>query len=765
MSGNSGMLGGLGAACYRHRWLTVVVWIAGVACLITLWMAFGAAADNSFTGSDPGQALLNEHFAAQSGDTLTLAIRSAEKITSPGVQARVTQALVPFRAAPHVTGVSSLHVATDGHIGYASVQFNIQGSDIPGSEANALIHDAKAASGNGVTFSLGGDVVDLAETPYGGASNGIGVGAAAIVLLVAFGSLLAMGLPIATALLGIGSGLSLIALLGHVFPAPSFSAIVAALIGLGVGVDYALFIVTRFRQELRGVSGGRPPGPAQRSELQAGAPAEQAVVTAMRTAGRAVLTAGTTVVIGMLGLLVLRQTLLNGVAIAAAATVAMTVVASLTLLPALLGFTGLRLARRSRLNTFLGGKVFGRGARRGRLSGGGASDGTVVRGAASEDTVLGGAVLGDTVLGGAALEGTGVAGARRTDRSGEKKMHPAERWARVVQGHPVLATVVAAAVIVILAAPALAIKLSMPDESAQARGTMGYASYATMAEGFGPGFDAPLIVAAKVTPADVSSRGGLVPSGSGVSPGGAVSPRASTALTALRGAIEATPGIAEVAPPVISRDGQAALMIAYPTTGEQDAATNALVNRLEDTVLPRSGLTAYLTGPNAANVSFTNLIGERLPLLIGVVVALSLGLLLVVFRSVVIAVKAAVMNLLSVCAAYGVLVAVTQWGWLGHVFGFPEKMPVTTWVPVFLFVILFGLSMDYEVFLLSKIREEYDRLGDNGLAVGRGLAATARVISAAAAIMVVVFLSFDLTPDVSVKQIGLGLAAAVLVDA
>jgi RND superfamily putative drug exporter len=698
------MLGGLGAACYRHRWLTVVMWIAGVACLITLWMRFGAAADNSFTGSDPGQALLNEHFAAQSGDTLTLAIRSAEKITSPEVQTRVTQALAPFRAAPHVTGVSNLHVAADGHIAYASVQFNISGSDIPGSEATALINDAKAASGNGVTFSLGGDVVDLAETPYGGPSNGIGVGAAAIVLLIAFGSLLAMGLPIATALLGIGSGLSLIALLGHVFPAPSFSPIVAALIGLGVGVDYALFIVTRFR-----------------SELQAGQDAPAAVVTAMRTAGRAVLTAGTTVVIGMLGLLVLRQTLLNGVAIAAAATVAMTVVASLTLLPALLGFTGLRLARPSRLNTFLGGKVFGGGARGRKVFGGGAR--------------------GRKVFGDGAPGSTVVPGARTPVRSAEKKMHPAERWARVVQGHPVLATVLSAAVILILAAPALAMKLSMPDESAQARGTMGYASYATMAQGFGPGFDAPLIVAARVTPADTA------------------------ALDSLRGAIEATPGIAGVAPPVISRDGQAALMIAYPTTGEQDAATNALVNRLEDTVLPRSGLTAYLTGPNAANVSFTNLIGERLPLLIGVVVALSLGLLLVVFRSVVIAVKAALMNLLSVCAAYGVLTAVTQWGWLGHVFGFPEKMPVTTWVPVFLFVILFGLSMDYEVFLLSKIREEYDRTGDNSLAVGRGLAATARVISAAAAIMVVVFLSFDLTPDVSVKQIGLGLAAAVLVDA
>ena len=176
-------------------------------------------------------------------------------------------------------------------------------------------------------------------------------------------------------------------------------------------------------------------------------------------------------------------------------------------------------------------------------------------------------------------------------------------------------------------------------------------------------------------------------------------------------------------PPVTSQDGQAAMMIAYPATGEQDAATNALVNRIDDTVLPHAGLTAYLTGPNAGNVAFANLMGSRLPWLIGVVVALSMALLLTVFRSVVIAVKAALMNLLSVCAAYGVLVAVTQWGWLGHVFGFPEKMPVTTWVPVFLFVILFGLSMDYEVFLLSRIREEYDRIGDNSAAVARGLAA------------------------------------------
>jgi uncharacterized membrane protein YdfJ with MMPL/SSD domain len=699
MAAKSGFLGGIGRGCYRHRWVTVAIWLAGTACLITLWLQFGAAANNNFTGSDPGQTLLNEHFARQSGDTLTLAIRSQAAMTSPAIKARVTRALIPFRQARDVTSVTDPYatpgqLAADGRIGYASVQFDVPGASISNGEATALMHDATIASGHGVTFSLGGDVVDLAETPYGGPSNGIGVGAAAVVLLIAFGSWLAMGLPIATALLGIGGGLSLIALLGHVFPAPSFAPIVAALIGLGIGVDYALFIVTRFREELR--------GPAQREELRAGQPGLDAIVVTMGTAGRAVLTAGTTVVIGMLGLLVLRQSLLTGVAIAAAATVAMTVLAALTLLPALLGFTGLRLARPSRLNTFLAGRVFGRG-RPGRVGGLGAS--TPARSAEKEE------------------------------------VHAAERWAAVVQRHPVVAALAAVVIIVVLAVPALFMKLSMPDESAQARGTMGYASYAAMAQGFGPGFDAPLIVAAQLRAGDLG------------------------AVMALRGAIAGTPGVAAVAPPVISEDRAAAMIIAYPTTGEQDAATNALVKRLQDSVLPRSGLTAYVTGPNAANVSFTNLIVARLPWLIGVVVALSMVLLLVVFRSVAIAVKAAVMNLLSVCAAYGVLTAVTQWGWLGHALGFPEKMPVTTWVPVFLFVILFGLSMDYEVFLLSKIREEYDRTGDNSRAVGRGLAATARVISAAAAIMVVVFLSFDLTPDVSVKQIGLGLAAAVLVDA
>ena len=671
-----GPIGLLGRACYRHRWITLFAWLAGVACLITLWTAFGAPAQDNFSGSDPGQSLLNRHFPHASGDSLTLAIDSRAPLSDPATRARVEAALAPFARAEHVTSVTDPyrtpgHLSRDGHIAFATVQFGVGSTKISNAEALALMHEATAASGHGITFSLGGDVVDLAETPYGGPTDGIGVTAAAVILLIAFGSFLAMGLPIATALLGIAGGLSLIGLLGHIFPAPSFSPIIAAMIGLGVGVDYALFIVTRFRE---GLLAGRTP--------------EDAAVTAMRTSGRTVVIAGSTVVIGMMGLLVLRQPLLTGVAVAAAATVAMVLLGSLTLLPALLGFSGTRLAKRSRL-------------------------------------------LG-----------------RRRDRSAaaarSAKIPAAQRWAGVIQRRPVLAAVVSTGILLALAAPALGMKLNFPDESSQARGTMGYASYATMARGFGPGFDAPVIVAAALP-----------------SPG--------TSTARLAAAIGHTPGVAAVTPAVRSADGKAAMLIAYPATGEQDPATNTLVNHLSTGVIPAAtagtGIRAYLTGPNAGGVAFANLIGQRLPWLIAVVVLLSMLLLTVMFRSVTIAVKAAVMNLLSICAAYGVLVAITQDGVLRQVFGFPENVPVTTWVPIFLFVILFGLSMDYEVFLLSRIRESYDATGDNAASVAFGLGRTARVITAAAAIMIVVFLSFVAGGNVSVKQIGLGLAVAVLIDA
>jgi len=696
----TGALGLIGRGCYRHRIVTVFAWIVVVACLVTLWIQFGAAADDSFGGNDPGQTLLNAHFHRQSGDSLTLAIASKAPIGSPAVKARITSALMPFERAAGVTSVTSPfaahgQISASGHEAFATVQFAEQGSKIPNSEALALMHDATVASGHGVTFSLGGDVVDLAETPYGGPTEGIGIMAAAIVLLIAFGSLLAMGLPIVTAVFGIGAGLSLIALIGHIFPAPSFSPIVASMIGLGVGVDYALFIVTRFREALR--SGSTP---------------QDAVVVTMNTAGRSVLTAGTTVAIGMLGLLVLRQQLMNGVAIAAAVTVGATVAGSLTLLPALLGFSGTRLAKPSRIR--MPRFVTAAFGRRDRASG---------------------------------ASPAGV----------PARIPAAERWAGVVQRRPVIAAVSSALVIGLLALPALGMKLSMPDESTQARGTMGYASYATMARGFGPGFDAPLIIAAKLPTPTASPAGGS----------GGSSPRAD--MVRLAAAVSHMHGIAHVTPVIESADGKAAMMIAYPKTGEQDPATDTLVNTLNSTVLPHAtagtGIHAYLTGPNAGNVTFANMTGQRLPWLVAIVVLVSMVLLMVVFRSLTIAIKAALMNLLSISAAYGVLVLVTQHGWLRQAFGFPETMPVTTWVPIFLFVILFGLSMDYEVFLLSRIKEHYDVTGDNAASVAKGLASTARVITAAAAIMVVVFMSFVLGANVSVKQVGLGLAVAVLIDA
>ena len=366
----------------------------------------------------------------------------------------------------------------------------------------------------------------------------------------------------------------------------------------------------------------------------------------MGTAGRTVLVARTTVIIGVLGLLVLRQPLLTGSRsrLRPPPQWAMTMLASLTLLPALLGFTGTRLVKPSRIR---------------------------------------------------------LPARQRQQATPTRPARPpaAERWAGVIQRRPVIAAVLSAVAILTLAAPALGMKLNLPDGPAQARGTMGYANYATMAQGFGPGFDAPLIIAARLP-----------------------SPGADTA--ALAAAVRATPGVAHVTPVVISRDGQAALIVAYPTTAEQNPATNTLVNHIGDTVLPHAtagtGIRAYVTGPNVGNVSFANLIWARLPWLIGVVVALSMLLLLVMFRSVTIAIKAAVMNLLSISAAHGVLVAVVQDGWGHKLFGFPETRPVTTWVPMFLFVILFGLSMDYEVFLLSRIREEYDATGDNAASVAGG---------------------------------------------
>jgi uncharacterized membrane protein YdfJ with MMPL/SSD domain len=665
-----GRLAALGRFCYRRRRLVVPLWIVGTIVVIFVGFRYAAAADNDFSGgaSDSGhaQAILDRHFPSQRGDSLTLAVHADAGVRDASVRPRVQAMLARVAADPDLAIAGSPYdvpgqISPDGRTAFATVQSGH--TQIPAATAKDLIDAARAASGNGVTFGFDGPAVLSVEVPYGGATEGLGVLAAMLVLLVSFGSLLAMGLPLVTGLVGIGTGLAIIELLGHLLPAPAFSPIVATLIGLGVGVDYALFIVTRYRESLHD-----------------GADPQQATATAIATAGRSVLFAGSTVVIAMMGLFVMRQQLLNATAVAASVTVLITMITAVTLLPALLGFTG-RNIDRLRL------PYLGRTATRSPL---------------------------------------------------------AERWARAIQRRPVLGLVAGALVMVTLAIPALSMRLSFEDSSTAPHSTMAYSAHRILAQGFGAGYDAPLVVVADIAPG---------------TPG----------LGPVADAVRATAGVASVTPPRTSPDGDAQVFVAFPNTGTQDAATPALVHHLRDTVIPGAvagtDTRVYIGGPNAGTIDFADAVSGRLPWLIAVVVGLSLIVLLVLVRSVLIAVKAAVMTLLSTMAAYGVLTAVVQWGWLGHPLGFPEAMPITTWVPLFIFPILFGLSTDYEVFLISRIREEYDAGASTREAVARGLSHTARVITAAAAIMVLVFSTVLLGGDIAVKQFGLGLAIAVLLDA
>ncbi|WP_220140158.1 MMPL family transporter [Kitasatospora acidiphila] len=597
----SGALTRLGRFCYGRRRLVLVAWMIGLVVLLVVGFGFKAPADNDFTGgrseSAHAQNLLKQHFPERKGSSLTLAIQAPAGLNDPAVRQRVEAMVATLEHSPHITTVGSPYdvpgqISHDGTAGFATTQSEQNPMDT--GEVKHLISQAKAASGSGVTFALGGADVVTAETPYGGSSDAIGGLAAMLVILIAFGSLLAMGLTMLAALFGIGSGLALIFLLGHPIPAPSFSPLVATLLGLGVGIDYALFIVTRYREGL--AEGDHP---------------EQAVVVATARAGRSVLYAGATVVIAMLGLVVVQQRLLTATAVAASVTVLMTMITAITLLPALLGFAGHGIDRFK-------------------------------------------------------LPYLGRTGSRSP---------MAERWARVIQRRPVTGLVTGATVMILLAVPALSMRLSFEDNSTEPHGTSGYTAHQILKQGFGPGFDAPFVVVAELP-----------------------SPGAAAAVGPLVSAVASTPGVAQTVPPERSADGAAELFIAYPTTAHLDPATPKLLDRLRGQVIPPA-------------IAGTGLV-----------------------------------TLLSVGAAFGVLVMIVQWGWLNSFLGFPTTAPVTAWVPLFIFPILFGLSTDYEVFLVSRIREEYDAGNDTSEAVARGLSRTARVITAAAAIMVTVFLSVLATP-------------------
>ena len=672
------MLHELTRFCYHRRKTVLAGWIVA----FVLMGVLGAVAageystDFNIPGSESAKALeiLEEKFPERAGDTVSVVFQANRDVGDPAVRQRVERLLEDLRPSEHVVGVFSpyapegaTNISQDRRIAFASLQLDVQGSDMPVDVAKEMIEKAEAANGDGVTFELGGQAIAGAEFVQGGGTEGLGILVAMLILLVAFGSVLAMGLPILIAVMGIGIGLAVVELLAHVLNVPNFTPIVAAMIGIGVGIDYALFIVTRYRVGLRN---GQDP--------------EQATVSAIGTAGRAVLFAGTTVIISVLGMLLMGLPFLQGVAVGSAASVLVAMLASVTLLPAMLGFAGRAIDK---------------------------------------------------------LKVPFVGRERQSHREGFWF-----RWSRLIQRRPWPAFVAGGIAVLLLSAPALSLRLGFPGEEASPTSRTSRRAYDLFVKGFGPGFSAPLIVAVEV-PDD----------------------RARSSIGALESTLRTQSGVAAAVPAQFNSAGNAAVITLFPTTGGQDEETVKLVNRLRDDVVPPAvrgtGLEASVGGPNASFIDSSEVITARLPIFIAVVVGLSFILLMAVFRSVPVALKAAVMNLLSIAAAYGVLVMVAQWGWGKELFGITTTGPIANFVPMMMFAILFGLSMDYEVFLLSRVREEYVRTGDNALAVADGLAATARVITAAAAIMICVFLAFVLGPELVIKQIGLGLAASILIDA
>ena len=556
-------------------------------------------------------------------------------------------------------------------------------------------------------IEYGGNIFVGFELP---ASEAYGLLAAIIILVLAFGSVLAMGLPIGTALVGLGVGASLVTVLSHVLPMPDFTTSLVAMIGLGVGIDYALFIVTRYREG-----------------LHHGMSVEDSIVNAVDTSGRAVIFAGITVIISLLGLFVMGLAFARGLAIGAVIGVLIMMIASITLLPSLLAMVKHRIDVTTRaalvaLAFFVVVTFF-----------------AVVN--HSLPLFLCAIVLAVVIT----LASFLVKPLRKPIP--QRKLKPKHetfwyRWSRLVQRRPWTSAIAATVLLLILSAPLASIRLGFGDNGNAPESTTVRRAYDMLAEGFGPGFNGPLFITVQGTTASDPD-----------------------ALNQFTERIKSVEGIAFAQATPASADGSLSLVIAYPTTAPQDEATTTLIKTLRNDVIPQTGVEAKVGGFTAAGVDFADVIGGRMPLLFIGVLSLSFLLLMAVFRSLLVPLKAVIMNLLSIGAAYGVVVAIFQWGWGMNLIGVGKAGPIESWAPMMLFAIVFGLSMDYEVFLLSRVREEYLRTGNNAEAVADGLTATARVITAAALIMVCVFAAFVLGYDRQLKLFGLGLALAVFIDA
>ena len=664
--------------CYRQRRLVVVLWIAALAAGFSLASSFGGETRQDYlqpgSESQAASEALRATFPQRAGDTVQVVLHSEGGFSSATVSTRAENLLADVADEPHVTGVVSpfseggaSQVSRDGRTAYALVALDRTVDEYTPAAARALIEPVLAAGDDTLRVEAGGPVAALAQTaPAGG--EGIGLLAAAFILLVTFGSAVAMGLPLLTAVFGLGMSVALGELLRRVVDVPDWATATAAMVGIGVGIDYALLIVTRYRSSL---AEGRDP--------------RQATLIASATAGRAVVFAGLTVVVAMLGILLVGQPALAGFAFTASLFVLVTMTASLTLLPALLGFVGRNIER---LHVPL-----------------------VSRDQHAYDTTRW------------------------------------YRWSRFVQRRPWSAAIAALAVLVTLAAPVLGMRLGFPDAQNDPGSSTTHQAYDLIADGFGPGFSAPMVLIAR----------------------GASGAELVAASNSVGTALAEVGGVAMVSPAVVNDAGDTAVLTLVPTTSPQDEATENLVDTLRDAAIPDAvsdtDLTVVLGGTVAANLDITRGVAERLPLFFGGVLLVSFVLLLVVFRSVVVPLKAVIMNLLASAAAFGVLTIAVSGGPVGDLVGIPQATPVPILLPVGIFAILFGLSMDYEVFLLSRIKEEYDRSGDNALAVADGLAKSARVITAGAAVMITVFGSFVLGEVVFAKMFGIGLAAAVLIDA
>jgi RND superfamily putative drug exporter len=654
---------------YRRRWWALLAWLAVLAGVTIAAQAAGSRYHNDFSlpGTESQHALdtLREHAPTQAGASIRIVLQDPAGLAGAATRERVEAMLARVGGLAHVAGIGSPYtdpgaISRDGTIGYTTLVLDGQAQDVPTADLRRIIDTARAAGGDGLRVEVGGEAVTGAEDGGGGAAEGVGLLAALVILVLLFGSLLAASVPIVIAVFGVGSAIGLVVLASHVVTVADYTTPLMILVGLGVGIDYALLLFSRYR-----------------GELLAGAVPAQAVRVALDTAGRTVFFAGCTVIIALLGLIVLGLGSLQGVAVAVALTVLVTMIGALTLLPALLAIMDRRIERAIRRRAKRGG-----------------SDGARWR-----------------------------------------------RWSDTVQRRPWLAIAVAAPALLALCVPVLGMRLGFADAGNGAESRTSRQAYDLLARGFGPGFNGPLIVVAQ----------GGHPSGG-----------------ALRQALRDTAGVAAVTPPMASPDGTATTLIVLPDSKPQDEKTQQLVTRLREHVLPeqarRSGATFLVGGTTAATVDFADAVAARLPLFVAVVVGLSALLLLLLFRSLLIPVKAAVLNLLSVGASLGVITLVFQHGFLGGPLGV-EPGPVEAFVPVMIFAIAFGLSMDYEVFLLSRMHEEWHRTGDAPRAVREGLGTTGRVITAAAAIMVVVFASFLLDPGRMLKQFGLGLAVAVFLDA